>query len=84
MVIEKPTQFTMVSAVPLSFSGTFCATKVENNGESAMTTIPQKSRKRIKSISFSMRKKKGAHKQQAQESIKQLKAIFFVPYFSAK
>ncbi len=83
MVIEKPIQFTMVSAVPLSFSGAFCATKVENNGESAMTTMPQKRRKRTSSVSFSTRKMKGATKQQQQESNSAKKAIFFVPYFLA-
>ena len=71
MVIEKPMQFTIVIAVPLSDSGAFCAIKVENNGESAMTTNPQKSRKRIKSILFSIRKNKGVAKQHAQESSKQ-------------
>ena len=68
MVIEKPIQFTMVNAVPLSLSGAFSATKVEKSGESAMTTIPQKSKKRIKTVSFSIRKNNGAERQQLQES----------------
>jgi hypothetical protein len=49
MVMEKPIQFTIVRAVSLDSSGVFWATKVENNGESAITTIPsspKSSRKR--------------------------------------
>ena len=45
MVIEKPIQFTMVKAVPLNLGIAFCATSVENKGESAMTTIPQNNKK---------------------------------------
>ena len=45
MVIKKPIQFTMVNAVPFSFEFEFCATKVENRGESAITTNPQKNKK---------------------------------------
>ena len=71
MVIEKPIQFTMVNAAPLSFSGAFSATKVEKSGESAMTTIPQKNKKRIKVVSFATIKKNGAIKQQTPESSKQ-------------
>ena len=41
IVMEKPIQFTMVNAVPFNFGMAFCATRVENKGESAMTTIPQ-------------------------------------------
>jgi len=42
MVIAKPIQLTIVKAVPLFSAGAFFATSVENNGESAMTTNPQK------------------------------------------
>lgn len=45
MVIENPMQFTIVSAVPLNFGMAFCATRVENKGESAMTTMPQNNKK---------------------------------------
>lgn len=51
--MAKPTQFIMVSAVPFISVDAFCATRVENNGESAMTTIPQKMRKATKSTSDS-------------------------------
>ena len=84
MVIEKPIQFTMVKAVPLSFLGAFCATKVENSGESAITTIPQKSKKSTKVVSFATIKKSGAAKQQIQESKSIEKAVLLVPNFVAR
>ena len=43
--MANPIQFTMVNAVPLYFGMAFCATNVENKGESAITTIPQKIKK---------------------------------------
>ena len=42
-------QFVMVNADPLVSSAAFCATRVENNGESATTTMPQKKRNAIRS-----------------------------------
>lgn len=45
IVMAKPMQLTMVSAEPRDSSGASRATRVENNGESAMTTHPQKDRK---------------------------------------
>ncbi len=74
----------MVKAVPLSFSGAFCAIKVENSGESAITTIPQKSKKSTKIVSFATRKKSGAIKQQIQESKSIEKAALLVPNFAAR
>ena len=47
IVIAKPILFTIVNAVPLVSASAFCATRVENNGESAITTMPQKIRKAI-------------------------------------
>ena len=38
MEIENPRLFTIVSAVPLISAEAFCATSVDNKGESAMTT----------------------------------------------
>ena len=84
MVIENPIQFTMVKAVPLSFLGAFCATKVENRAESAITTIPQKSKKSRKIVSFDIRKKSGETKQQIQESKSTEKAVLLVPNLVAK
>jgi hypothetical protein len=48
IVIEKPIQFTMVSAVPLEVSGAAYATRVEKSGESATTDIPQMKRNTMK------------------------------------
>ena len=45
MVMANPIELTMVKAVPLHSAGAFFATRVENRGESAMTTNPQKMRK---------------------------------------
>ena len=42
ILIEKPMQFTRVSAVPFNSKGTAEATKVENWGESETTNIPQR------------------------------------------
>lgn len=47
MVRENPKQLTKVSAVPLYSEGVAWATNVENWGESAVTNIPQISRKPI-------------------------------------
>lgn len=51
MVMLKPIQFTMVKAVPLELAVAVFATRVENNGESAMTTKPQKIKNPIRRIS---------------------------------
>jgi hypothetical protein len=48
MVIENPMQFTMVSDVPRDAAGAFCAIKLENNGESAITENPQINKKKMK------------------------------------
>ena len=81
MVIEKPIQFTMVSEVPLDSSATFCATNVENKGESAITTNPQKNKKEINSGIELLNKNKGDNKQQQQDKSNVIVAIFFAPYF---
>lgn len=79
MVIAKPMQLTMVNDVPLDSGGAFCATSVENKGESAMTVTPHMKRKAIKNDSGDCRKN-GDNKQQAQEMNKAPAAIFFAPY----
>jgi hypothetical protein len=84
MVIEKPKQLTMVKAVPLSFTGAFCATNVENSGESAITTIPQKIRKAINRYELEIRKARGTSKQHKQDNKRKRNAIFFTPNFSDK
>ena len=79
MVIENPMLFTIVSAVPLvSFSELF-ATNVENNGESAITTMPQKSRKPINTKLESHKKIKGEKMQHMQDKNNAIAAVFFVP-----
>jgi len=42
IVMAKPIELTMVRPVALRESGADWATKVENIGESAITTMPQK------------------------------------------
>ncbi len=84
MVIEKPMQFTIVIAVPLSVSGAFCATKVENSGESAIITIPQKSKKSTKVVSYATIKKSNVTKQQILENKSIEKAVLLVQNFVAR
>lgn len=79
IVIEKPMQFTMVKAVPLSLEGAFLATKVENKGESAITTIPQKTKKAIKRYSLEKLNIKGDIIQHKQDAKRKLKAVFLTP-----
>ena len=81
IVIENPIQLTIVKAVPLSFDGAFWATKVENKGESAITTIPQNSKKTINKFLFATWNRKGAAIQQIQDKNKKLKAVFLMPIF---
>ena len=63
IVIEKPIQFTIVNDVPLDSSGAFCAIKVENKGESAMTTNPQKKRKIMSDEAALLNKNSGERQQ---------------------
>ena len=72
-------QFTRVRDVPLDCSGAFWATRVENKGESAMTTTPQKNRKAIKAEDDGLDKKKGEAKQHRQDNVSELVATFFTP-----
>lgn len=67
MVIEKPMQFTIVNDVPRDSSIALYATKVENNGESAITTRPQKNKKRRNTYSSLLNKNNGETIQQRQE-----------------
>jgi len=74
-------QFTMVSDVPLAISGTFCATKVENKGESAITTIPQMNKKAISAGTDGLNKKNGESKQHRHDDNKARVAILFAPKY---
>lgn len=69
----------MVSEVPLDSSGAFWATKVENKGESAITTKAQKNRKPRKNNVELLKRKNGDRIQQQQDSIKEIVAIFCTP-----
>ncbi len=79
MVMAKPMQFTTVNAVPRALEGACFATIVENRGESATTTMPQKSKKIIKSHSEVCQNIKGEMMQHAAESSKAPAALFLVP-----
>ena len=81
IVIANPIQLTIVSAVPLISVSAFCATRVENIGESAITTMPQNIKKPIKSISELRLKIKGETKQQMQDKSKAEKAVFLAPMY---
>ena len=73
----------MVSAVPFTSGSAFCATRVENKGESATTMIPQNRRKAIKISTEFILKKRGEARQQIPESANAEIAVFLVQFFSA-
>ena len=79
IVMANPMQFTIVSAVPLSSGAVFCATKVENKGESATTHIPQKMRNPIQVYSALSANTAGTIKQQIPDNNKANIATRFVP-----
>src|SRR5205809_5274931 len=79
IVIVKPIQFTIVNDVPLDSSATFCATSVANNGESAITTNPQKNKKTTSAVEELLNKNNGESKQQQQDRNNAMVAIFFAP-----
>jgi len=80
IVTENPIQLTIVKAVPLTETGAFCATSVENKGESAITTIPQNNKKLIKIGVEAYVNSKGELKQQTQERVKKVAAVCLVPF----
>src|SRR5258708_36753820 len=79
MVIEKPIPFTIDSDVPLESSGAFCATNVENKGESAITTNPQKERKLISVETELLNKNNGETQQHKHDKNNEMVAIFLTP-----
>lgn len=81
MVIKKPALVTIVSAVPFCSVDAFCATSVENIGESAITIHPQKTRKEIKTIKEN-EKLNADKRQQIHEHNKAMKAVLLAPIFS--
>ena len=74
-------QFTIVREVPLVSSGAVCATNVENKGESAITTRPQKNRKTINATGDGLSKKNGETIQHKPDKHNEIPAIFLAPYF---
>jgi len=81
MVIENPRQLTMVSAVPFISAGAFWATIVDKSGESATTTIPQKTRKAMNKLDCAVPKTNGEVKQQRPDKNKAMAATLRVPIF---
>ena len=79
IVIENPIQLTMVNEVPLDSPGAFCATSVENRGESAITTNPQKKRNAISTERELLNRNRGETQQHKQDKSKEMVAIFFTP-----
>ena len=77
--MEKPIQFTIVNEVPLESSGAFCATKVENKGESAITASPQMNKKEINTEDELANRNNGEIMQQIQDASNDSVAIFLVP-----
>ena len=69
----------MVSAVPFVVASVFCATKVENIGESAITTTPQNAKK-PKNIELCAAKNRGEARQQIPEASKAVSATFLLPH----
>ena len=82
MVMENPMQLTMVSAVPFVSDAALCATKVENMGESAITTIPQKKRNTMNKIVLDDDMISGEIRQHIPDKESAITAVFLAPIFS--
>lgn len=79
MVMEKPMQVIIVINEPRMSAGAFCATRVENKGESATTENPQTNKKTISAGSDSWVMNTGERRQQQPEMPKAVRAIFEAP-----
>jgi len=79
IVIENPIHVTIVIEDPFDSSGAFWVIKVPNNGESAITTNPQNSKKLISITAELAYKKRGETRQHKQESDKAIVANFLAP-----
>lgn len=77
--MANPIQFTIVSAVPFISGEALLATRVENRGESAITTIPQKSIKPRNKYSDSKPKAQGEKTQHPRDKRRAVKAVDFTP-----
>ena len=80
-MIENPIQFTIVNEVPLDSSGAFCATKVENNGESGITEIPQMNKNVMNRKGELEMRKSGERIQHKQEINNDSAATLFTPKY---
>lgn len=81
IVIEKPIQLIVVSAVPLILGSALWATMVENKGESAITTIPQKSKNTKNTVGDATWLTHGTKRQHNPESPKAIEATVLGLYF---
>ena len=79
IVIENPIQFTIVKDVPIVSPGALRATRVENMGESAITTSPQNIRKVTRTITELLNKISGEIIQQMKDKNNAAVATFFAP-----
>ena len=77
--MANPMQFTIVSEVPLDSSGAFCATSVENSGESAVTASPQSNRNVNRIGKEFQDKKRGEQRQHKPDKNNAMVAIFWGP-----
>ena len=81
ILMAKPIELTKVSAVPFIVIGAVAATMVENCGESAITTIPQR-HQNIKNKTGERLKNKGETRQNKAEKDKAKRATFLLPIFN--
>lgn len=79
--MENPIQFTMVREVPFDATGALCATRVENKGESAITTSPQKKRNASSKYKEFPINRSGEAIQHKPDSNKNIVAVFFTPKY---
>lgn len=77
--MKKPTQVTMVNALPFTSAGAAIATEVENNGESATTEKPQINRKISMMELLPLLKMNGDNRQQQKEINKNKNAVRCTP-----
>ena len=77
-------QLTMVSAVPFVSDAALLATKVENIGESAITTIPQKKRKIMNKMALGVDIINGEIRQHNPDKESATVAVFLAPTFSER
>ena len=81
IVIVKPRHVSIVKDVPFQSESVLWATKVENNGESAITTNPHITKNTSNRIEDGVVMKKGDNKQQTPDENKKNEANGFVPIF---